>query len=224
MQVVGFEDLSVGMRVEEDHTVTEEELRNYVRLSGDWNPLHTDDEVGKASRFGKRISYGLLTSLYIGKILGTKLPGLGSMCLSQTMDYVKPVCIGDFVRVVVEVVSKHAATGVVTVTTNAYRLKELSGSGLEAELVLKGKALVMMLSELEKCKCRRPEWLAQEGVDERIKLLEEQLQFEHGEIMAANKCLDDVGVPSNGEEGVGKRQTLTLPQRIKRLTALSRPC
>ena len=92
-----FEDLSVGMSAAVARTVSEADIFAFAGVSGDTNPVHVDAEFAGASMFGSRIAHGMLSASYISTVFGTKLPGPGSIYLSQTLKFKAPVKIGDTV-------------------------------------------------------------------------------------------------------------------------------
>ena len=92
-----FEDLSVGMSAAYGHTVSEADILLFAGVSGDTNPVHLNQELAAASMFGGRIAHGMLSAAFISTVLGTKLPGPGSIYLSQTLKFKAPVRIGDTV-------------------------------------------------------------------------------------------------------------------------------
>ena len=92
-----FEDLSVGMSAAVARTVSEADILAFAGVSGDNNPVHVDAEFAGASMFGSRIAHGMLSASYISTVFGTKLPGPGSIYLSQTLKFKAPVKIGDTV-------------------------------------------------------------------------------------------------------------------------------
>ena len=112
-----FEDLKVGDRAETVHTVTDGDLRAFAAVSGDTNPVHLDEAYAAATPFKTRIAHGLLGGAYISAILGTKLPGPGSIYLSQTLNFKRPIRIGDEVTTCVEVTGLDAVKGRATLAT-----------------------------------------------------------------------------------------------------------
>ena len=92
-----FEDLSIGMSSAYGHTVTEADILMFAGVTGDTNPVHLNEELAAASMFGGRIAHGMLSAGFISTVLGTKLPGPGSIYLSQTLKFKAPVRIGDTV-------------------------------------------------------------------------------------------------------------------------------
>lgn len=97
-------EISVGQSAEMSRTITSEAIMAFAEATGDFNPVHVDEEAGKASLFGERIAHGMLGAGLISAVLGMKLPGAGALYLSQSLKFVKPVKIGDRVTAKVEVV------------------------------------------------------------------------------------------------------------------------
>jgi 3-hydroxybutyryl-CoA dehydratase len=83
----------------------EEDLKLFSELTFDRNPLHLDDDFEEETSFGRRIAHGMHVSALISAVVGTKLPGPGTIFLRQTLSYPHPVYIGDEITAEVEVVS-----------------------------------------------------------------------------------------------------------------------
>ncbi len=94
-----FEDLRIGKEEYFTVTVTEEMMKQFMDLSGDVNPLHTDDDFAVEQGYREKVVYGLLTTSFISKLIGVLLPG--KYCLLQGIDvkYTKPVYAGDILIV-----------------------------------------------------------------------------------------------------------------------------
>ena len=107
MNMKRYEDIEIGDMAEVVHTITDEDIQSFGRLSGDYNPLHFDEEWAKKTIFGGRIAHGLLTASYISNAIGMKLPGTGAIYLSQEMKFWKPVRIGDTITTKVTVIEKN---------------------------------------------------------------------------------------------------------------------
>src|SRR5271165_3360919 len=99
-----FEDLSVGLRETIAKTVKNEDVIGFAELSGDHNPIHLSEHFARKTRFGGRIVHGLYTASLISAVIGMRLPGPGSVYISQTLNFLGPVMIGDVVDISVEVV------------------------------------------------------------------------------------------------------------------------
>lgn len=99
-----FSELKLGMKDSLSRTIGEADVLLYAGLSMDFNVVHIDEEKAKKSIFKKRVAHGLLSAGFISAILGTKLPGEGSVYLSQDLKFLSPVYIGDTVTAVCEVI------------------------------------------------------------------------------------------------------------------------
>ena len=95
MQGLYFDELSVGQSAEVTHVVGAADIEAFAAVSGDVNPVHMDEEFAKTTAFGGRIAHGMLLAAYISAVLGNDLPGPGSIYLSQSMRFRRPVKIGD---------------------------------------------------------------------------------------------------------------------------------
>jgi len=98
-----FEDLAIGQRASLMRTVMEYDLHQFAEVSGDTNPLHISERFAAQTKFGQRIAHGMFTASLVSAVLGTKLPGPGAVYLSQTIQFLRPVRIGDVVTAIVEV-------------------------------------------------------------------------------------------------------------------------
>ncbi|MFW9974430.1 MAG: MaoC family dehydratase [Candidatus Thorarchaeota archaeon] len=107
MKVARYEDIKIGDSAEVEHTITKEDIQTFGDLSGDYNPLHFNDEWAKQTMFGGRIAHGILTAALISNVIGMKLPGTGTIYLSQQMRFRKPVKINDTITARVEVIEKN---------------------------------------------------------------------------------------------------------------------
>lgn len=99
-----FEDLQVGQVETMSRVVSEADIVAYAALSGDYNPVHLDPEYAAKTPFKARIAHGILSAGYISAIFGMKLPGPGSIYISQTLNFKAPVKIDDRVETTVRLV------------------------------------------------------------------------------------------------------------------------
>jgi 3-hydroxybutyryl-CoA dehydratase len=118
------DDFGVGERASFTKTVTEADVSTFAGLIGDFNPIHVDAEYARKSRFGRRIAHGIFTGGLISAVLGNKLPGPGSIYLSQQIEFLAPVYIGDTITAVVEVVSWRPDKRIITLKTDCYNQDE----------------------------------------------------------------------------------------------------
>jgi 3-hydroxybutyryl-CoA dehydratase len=112
-----LEDLSVGQSAEHVHEVTEADIDAFAAVSGDANPLHMDEAYAAATPFKGRIAHGMLGASYLSAVLGNDLPGPGSVYLSQSLRFRRPIRIGDVVTARVRVVAIDADKARVTLET-----------------------------------------------------------------------------------------------------------
>lgn len=88
-------NLEIGSQFKATKQITDDVVRAFVELSGDSNPIHTDDEFAKKSRFGRRIAHGMISGALLSAVLGTEFGEKQVVYMSQTMRFVAPVFIGD---------------------------------------------------------------------------------------------------------------------------------
>src|SRR4051794_28042878 len=114
MQSRTLAQLSVGDAATLEKTITERDIALYAEISGDYNPLHVDAEFAAAGPFGERVAHGPLTMAVAAGVIGTTLPGVGTVAVSNRVDYLAPVRIGDTITAHVEVgaldTARHRAT------------------------------------------------------------------------------------------------------------------
>lgn len=99
-----FEELELGQSAEFGKMISSEDVALFAQITGDFNPVHLDEAAAAKSLFGGRIAHGMLTAGLISATLAGKLPGPGSVYLSQTLRFTAPVRIGDTVTARVEVI------------------------------------------------------------------------------------------------------------------------
>jgi 3-hydroxybutyryl-CoA dehydratase len=132
----GIDELNVGDSAELAKTVTEADIVTFAGVTGDFNPVHIDAVAAKASMFGERIAHGILSAGFISAVIGMRLPGPGSVYLSQTLRFTKPVRIGDTVTARVEVLEVLATTRRVRLATTC--------RNQNGDVVVDGEAVVMI--------------------------------------------------------------------------------
>ena len=98
-----IDELKVGQTARFSKTITEADIILFAGVTGDLNPAHVDEEYAKKTFFKTRIAHGMLTASFISTVIGTMLPGPGTVYLSQEVRFLAPVKIGDTVSAVVEI-------------------------------------------------------------------------------------------------------------------------
>src|SRR6204780_1184737 len=98
-----FDELKIGDTASISRTLTEKDIELFAIMSGDVNPAHVDEEFAKSDMFHKIIAHGMWGGALISTVLGTELPGPGTIYLGQTLRFRHPVVPGDTVVVSVKV-------------------------------------------------------------------------------------------------------------------------
>ena len=98
-----IEDLRLNQTEEIEKKITEKDINEFAKLSGDDNPVHTNSDFAKKTIFKQKVAHGFLSASLISMLIATKLPGPGSIYLSQNLKFLGPVFIDDLVRVKVTV-------------------------------------------------------------------------------------------------------------------------
>ncbi|MCS6933057.1 MAG: MaoC family dehydratase [Acetobacteraceae bacterium] len=132
-----FEDLSVGQSASFGKTITEADILLFAAVSGDTNPVHINAEFAAGTMFKERIAHGMLSAGLISTVLGTRLPGPGTIYLSQTLKFRAPVRIGDTVTATATVSALDAAKKRATLATICT---------VNGKTVLEGEAVVLVPS------------------------------------------------------------------------------
>jgi 3-hydroxybutyryl-CoA dehydratase len=92
-----YEDLKLGQSESEAHTVTERDIELFGEATGDMNPVHFDEAYARKTVFRGRVAHGALSIGFVSAVIGTKLPGPGTILISANIVFKGPVRIGDMV-------------------------------------------------------------------------------------------------------------------------------
>jgi phosphotransacetylase/acyl dehydratase len=103
-----FDEIQIGETATLSRTLTREDIELFAVMSGDVNPAHLDDEYAESGMFHKIIAHGMWGGALISTVLGTKLPGPGTIYLGQTLRFRRPVTVGDTLTITVTVKEKDA--------------------------------------------------------------------------------------------------------------------
>ena len=129
--------IKLGDSFSSSRLVTDELIRQFAEVSGDYNPIHLDDEVAKTTRFGRRIAHGMLSGAFISSILGWELTERRIVYLSQTLKFTAPVFIGDTVTATATVTNIREDKPIVTLETIC--------TNQDGDTLVTGEAVVMVL-------------------------------------------------------------------------------
>jgi 3-hydroxybutyryl-CoA dehydratase len=127
-------ELNVGDRAEFTKTVSESDVYLYAGVTGDFNPAHINEPYAEKTFFKTRIAHGMLPAGFISAILGTRLPGPGTVYMGQTLKFRAPVLIGDTITASAEVME-------IIADKNRVRLKTTC-QNQDGVVVLDGEAVV----------------------------------------------------------------------------------
>lgn len=133
-----IEQLTVGMTAESVRTIKQKDIDLFAEVSGDRNPVHLDADFAVKTPFNGIIAHGMLSASFISAILGTKLPGEGTIYLGQNLKFKAPVRPGDEVRTVITIKE---------ITLEKRRVICKTDCFVGATLVVDGEATVMVPSQ-----------------------------------------------------------------------------
>ena len=159
-----FDEIEVGDRASLSRALTREDIELFAVMSGDVNPAHLDPAYAKGDPFHRIIAHGMWGAALISTVLGTKLPGPGTIYLEQTLHFLAPVGIGDTLEVSVTATAKDPEHHRITF--------ECSCVNQDGVSVIDGKAVV--LAPRDKVSRPRPE-LPEVRLQEHPDLLHELL-------------------------------------------------
>jgi 3-hydroxybutyryl-CoA dehydratase len=130
-----YDEIEIGMSASFTKTISETDVYLFAGISGDFNPMHTNEDFAKQTPFGTRIAHGALPQCLIAPVLGMKLPGLGTVALEITTRFRAPTYFGDTITAAAEVVEK--------LEKRRWVRMALTWTNQKGELVAEGSALVM---------------------------------------------------------------------------------
>jgi len=130
-------NIKIGDSFSKERLVTDELVRAFAEVSGDYNPIHLDEEFAKTTRFGRRIAHGMLSGAFISAVLGYEFAETKIVYLSQTLKFTAPVYIGDTVTTTATITSIREDKNIVTMDTVCSRQ--------DGQVAVKGESVVMVL-------------------------------------------------------------------------------
>lgn len=127
--------IEIGQSASFSKTITESDISTFAGLTGDFNPIHINQQEAEQSIFGRRIAHGMLSASLISTVIGMYLPGKGAIYLGQNIQFKEPVDIGDTITAQVtvdEIINKEK--GIIRLKTQCLNQKGV--------LVIDGDAVV----------------------------------------------------------------------------------
>ena len=144
---VTFNELKIGQSATIEKKITQDDIELFAGVSGDVNPAHLDQNYADHSIFHGVIAHGMLSGALISAVLGTKLPGPGTIYLNQSLQFKAPVRVGDTITALVTVASKIAKKKIVKLECKVINQKQ--------KIVVKGFAKVM--APIKKIVTKKPD-------------------------------------------------------------------
>jgi len=129
--------LRVGQTERLSRTITADDVAAFARLSGDYNALHLDEEFAARTEFAQRVVHGFLSASLLSTLVGMKVPGRGALYLSQSIEFTRPVFVGDTVEARATIEQIDVETRVVTLRTEIVKAPD--------QCVVRGSAKVKVL-------------------------------------------------------------------------------
>ncbi len=131
-----IDQFNIGDSAEFTKTITEYDVYQYAGVTGDFNPAHIDEVYAKETFFKRRIAHGMLAGGLISAVLGTRLPGPGSVYLRQELNFTAPVYFGDTVTAKVEIVDINTGKKRITLKTTC--------TNQDDKVVVDGEAVISL--------------------------------------------------------------------------------
>lgn len=101
-----YDEIQIGDKADISHVVTERDLILFAEVSGDVNPVHLDEDFAATTPFKGRIAHGMFSGALISAAIACELPGPGTIYIGQEMSFLRPVRLGDEIRIELEIIEK----------------------------------------------------------------------------------------------------------------------
>ena len=124
-----YDSLQTGDSFSWSRTLTMDDVRAFADITGDDNPIHIDEDAGRESRFGRPVVHGVYVLGLASKVLGRDFPGPGSIAVSLSAKFLRPVPVGEEVTVEVKVADKIEAHGHVRMRLYVYCMGKMALGG-----------------------------------------------------------------------------------------------
>jgi len=127
-----FDEIEIGFAKEFHVIITEQLVNDFAKISGDYSPIHMDEEYAKSTTFEKRVVHGMLLASFLSRVDGMYLPGKHALYFSQTIEFHNPCFIDDKVTVFSKVIDKSESTKILKIESKITNQDDkilLSGTG-----------------------------------------------------------------------------------------------
>jgi len=112
---LNFDQIDIGYSKEFKITITKSMVDEFAKISGDFNPLHTDEKYAESTKFGKRLVHGMLLASFLSQMVGMYLPGKNALYSSQTLEFHNPCFVGNEISVISKVIDKSQSTKIIKI-------------------------------------------------------------------------------------------------------------
>ncbi len=142
-----FDEIAIGDQARLSRSLTWRDIELFAAMSGDVNPAHVDEEFARSDMFHRIIAHGMWGGALISTVLGTELPGPGTIYVRQTLNFRRPIGLGDTVTVTVRAVAKNSTKQRLTFDCDVVNQ--------DGKVVISGRAEVVAPTE-KVCRARVP--------------------------------------------------------------------
>lgn len=127
---LNWSDIKIGDSTSFKQVWTEQDVDTFAKVSGDTNPLHMDIDYAANTIFKKRVVHGMLVASSFSKLVGTQLPGKKCLYIKQTINFRKPVFIGDTLEIFGKISTKSESTRLLDILVRIEKDGEIMVDGL----------------------------------------------------------------------------------------------
>ena len=127
-----FEDIKINDEIKFNVKITEKMINDFAEISGDYNPMHTNQEYASKTDFGNKLCHGMLLASFFSRLIGMYIPGKNALYFSQSLNFRNPCFINDKVTIIGIVIEKKPSTKMIKLKTI---IKNLKG-----QIILDGEA------------------------------------------------------------------------------------
>jgi len=135
MALADIQSFQVGQSVVFSHEISQRDVDRFVDLTGDDNPMHVDAEFAAQTQVGSPVAHGMLTASFISTVIGKHLPGVGALWVSQKLEFLAPVRVGDRIEIAAEIKKIHLGNRLLTIAIDIRN--HLNRSVIRGESVVK---------------------------------------------------------------------------------------
>ncbi len=131
-----FDEIKIGQSKKFQVIITESMVNDFAKISGDFSPIHMDEEYAKSTTFKKRVVHGILLASFLSRIDGMYLPGKHALYFSQNIEFRNPCFIGDTLTIESVVIDKSISTKILKIESKIMNQKN--------EILLYGEGRVIV--------------------------------------------------------------------------------